>query len=186
MISSVVSDVAKKEGYTLERPAVELVALLAEGSFRDALGILQKVLAVSGDKTIDLEEVETVSGAPRSELIRNLLSSIAKKDVSAGLSSIQSAVAHNVDPRILTKLLIHRMRMVLLLRYAPDIAKTLSQELSEPDIVLAKELSANQGVTSDTLRALLDAYAKMAYSAVPHLPLELAIIDIGGNNKKSA
>src|SRR3990167_9565788 len=42
MLSQVVSDVAKKEGYSLERSASELVALLAEGSFRDALGILQK------------------------------------------------------------------------------------------------------------------------------------------------
>ena len=28
------------------------------------------------------------------------------------------------------------------------------------------------------LRALLEAYSTMAYAAVPHLPLELAVIDI--------
>src|SRR3989344_4784483 len=49
MLSKIVTDVAKKEGYALERSAAELVALLAEGSFRDALSILQKVLAVSKD-----------------------------------------------------------------------------------------------------------------------------------------
>jgi len=33
-------------------------------------------------------------------------------------------------------------------------------------------------VNSNTMRALLEAYERMAYAAVPHLPLELAVIDI--------
>ena len=70
------------------------------------------------------------------------------------------------------------MRVVLLLRYAPDLAKSLGEEMTEADMTLAKEISKNPGVTSDTLRRLLEAYGTMAYAAVPHLPLELAIIDI--------
>lgn len=183
VLTQAVNDVAKKEGYSLERSASELVALLAEGSFRDALGILQKVLAVSKDKEIDVAEVEAVSGAPRAELVRGLLSAIAKKDPSTALATIERAVSDNIDMRILIKLLIHRMRVVLLLRFAPDVAKSLSNELSESDIALAQELSKNAGVTSDTLRRLLDAYAQTAYAAVPHLPLELAVADIcGGEN----
>ena len=83
-----------------------------------------------------------------------------------------------MDARTLGKLLIHRMRVVLLMRYAPALADSLGRELTEADVELAKELSKEPGVNSDTLRALLEAYGRMAYSAVPHLPLELAIIDI--------
>ena len=172
------TDVAKKEGYSLERSAAELVALLAEGSFRDALGILQKVLSVSDNKKIEVAEVEAVSGAPRGELVRQLLAALAKKDANTALSVIGTAVAGNMDARTLTKLLIHRMRVVLLLRYAPDIAESLSHELTETDLALAKELSKEPGVNSDTLRALLVAFERMAYAAVPALPLELAVIDI--------
>ncbi|HEY4514088.1 MAG TPA: DNA polymerase III subunit gamma/tau [Candidatus Paceibacterota bacterium] len=189
ILSQAVSETAKKEGYALERSASELIALLAEGSFRDALGILQKVLSVTKDlpapggarqagKKIDVAEVEEVAGAPRSEMVRALLTAIAKKDSAAALKAIRQAVEENIDPRILTKLLIHRMRVVLLIRFAPDLAETLSKELSESDVVLAKELSKNSGVNSDTLRALLDAYSQMAYAAIPHLPLELAVIDL--------
>ncbi len=178
MLADTVADIAKKEGYTLERSAAELVALLAEGSFRDALSILQKVLAVSSDKKIDVAEVETVSGAPRGELVRQLLSAIAKRDPSTALGTIQTAVSENMDARTLTKLLIHRMRVVLLVRYAPDLAQSFSRELTEADLALAQELSKEAGVNSDTLKALLEAHSQMAYAAVPHLPLELAIIDI--------
>ena len=178
ILSQSITDVAKKEGYALDRPASELIALLAEGSFRDALGILQKVLAVSKDKKIDAEEVELVSGAPRAELVRDLLSALARKDATAALASIQTSIAENMEPRVLLKLLIHRMRVVLLLRLAPDVAASLGNEFGEADMELAKKLSKEPGVNSNTLRALLDAYEKTAYAAVAHLPLELAIVDI--------
>jgi len=186
ILSQAVENVAKKEGYSLERSAAELIALLSEGSFRDALSILQKVLAVSRDKKVDLAEVEAVSGAPRGELIRQLLSGIAKKDATMALGAIREAVEQNLDARILTKLLIHRMRVVLLMRYAPDLAQEFAKEISDEDAVLAKEISKERGVNSDTLRALLDAYSAMAYAAVPHLPLELAVVDICEKADKSA
>ena len=179
MLAEVVADIAKKEGFSLERSAAELVALLAEGSFRDALSILQKVLAVSDNKKIEVAEVEEVAGAPRGELVRQLLEALAKKDAASALQTIRTAVSENIDARVLAKLLIHRMRVVLLMRYAPDIADELAQELSAEDMGLAKSLSKEPGVNSETLRALLEAYGTMAYAALPHLPLELAIINIG-------
>ena len=178
MLADTVADIAKKEGYMLERSAAELVALLAEGSFRDALSILQKVLAVTSDKKIDVAEVETVSGAPRGELVRQLLSAIAKQDASGALSVVATTTEENMDARVLIRLLIHRMRVVLLLRYAPDLARSFSRELTEADLALAQELSKEAGVNSDTLKALLEAHSHMAYAAVPYLPLELAVIDI--------
>jgi len=185
ILSQIVTDVAKKEGYALERSAAELVALLAEGSFRDALSILQKVLAVSKDKKVNVSEVEAVSGAPRGELVRQLLAAIAGKDANAALAAIGEAVKENMDARTLAKLLIHRMRVVLLMRYAPDIAKQVSEELTEADVELATELAKSANVTSDTLRALLEAYSRMAYAAVPHLPLELAVIDMCGGDSQA-
>ncbi len=180
MLAETVADIAKKEGFSLERSAAELVALLAEGSFRDALSILQKVLAVTKDKKIDVAEVELVSGAPRGEVIRQLLKAIAEKDTAKAIEVVGKTVEENMDMRVLAKLLIHRLRVILLLRYAPDLAVQLSQELTEADTALVKELSKNAGVTSDTLRAILEAYSQMAYAAVPHLPLELAIVELAG------
>jgi DNA polymerase-3 subunit gamma/tau len=178
MLADTVADVAKQEGYTLERAAAELVALLAEGSFRDALSILQKVLAVTGGKKVDLTAVEEVSGAPRGELVRRLLEALAKKDAAAALTAIQTTVEENMDARMLAKLLIHRMRVVLLMRFAPDLVEALSKELTDADLELAKRLSKDAGVNSETLRALLEAHSQMAYAALPHLPLELAVVDI--------
>ena len=187
MLVDEVTRIAKMEGYTLERSAAELVALLAEGSFRDALSILQKVLAVTNDKKIDVAEVELVTGAPRGELVRQLLAALAQKNPSTALGTVRQAVSENMDMRTLAKLLIHRLRLVLLIRFAPDLAESLAEELTEADLALAKDISKNPGVTSETLRALLEAHAQMAYAAVPNAPLELAVLDIvsGDPNAKN-
>ncbi|MBI2030595.1 DNA polymerase III subunit gamma/tau [Candidatus Kaiserbacteria bacterium] len=178
ILAQIVIDVAKAEGYTLDRPSAELVALLAEGSFRDALSVLQKILSVSDSKKIDAAAVELVSGAPRGEIVRQIIRGLADKDATMALRAIQSGIGENMDARTLAKLLIHRMRVILLMRYAPDLAESLSTELTEADLVLAREVAKNPGITSDTLRTLLEAYSIMAYAAVPHLPLELAVIDL--------
>lgn len=171
-------DVAKSEGYELERPGAELVALLAEGSFRDTLSILQKVLSVSSGKKISLSDVEEVSGAPRGELVRRIVSGLAAKDASKALGALHEAVEANMDARTLAKLLIHSFRLVLLTRYAPELAEELAKDVTEADAALAKEAAKNPGVNSETLRLLLEAHSQMAYAAVPHIPLELATIDI--------
>ena len=178
MLADIVGDIAKEEGYTLERSASELVALLAEGSFRDALSVLQKVLAVSKDKKIDVAEVEMVTGAPKGELVRSLVSALAEKNASQALATVHHALQENLDMRIFTRLIMLRLRVVLLLRFAPDLAKVMSRELGEADLELVTGLAKNTGVTSDTLRTLLEAYERMAYATLPHLPLELAIVDI--------
>ena len=178
MLAQIVRDVAKSEGYSLELAGAELIALLAEGSFRDALSILQKVLASTEDKKIDMAHVETVSGAPRGELVRQIIRGLTTKDPSTALGAIQQAVSENMDARTLTRLLIHRLRIILLMRFAPELVEALAEELTEADRELALEISKSPSITSETLRALLEAHSRMAYSAVPHLPLELAILDI--------
>lgn len=180
VLAEMIVDVARAEGYKLERSAAELVALLADGSFRDGLSILQKVLTVSGNKNIEVAEVEEVSGAPRSELIRGLIEGIARNDAGKSLAAIEKAVSANFDMRTLAKLLLHRLRVVLLLRHAPELAANMTGELSDADwelaAALAKDTSA--AISSETLRTLLSAYGEMAYAAVPHLPLELAVVDL--------
>ncbi len=177
-LSESVVDVAVREGFELERAGSDLVALLAEGSFRDALSILQKVLSVASGKKVTLADVEEVSGAPRGELVRRILSALAEKNAAGALAVVEEAVVENVDARILAKLLMQRMRVVLLLRFAPDLAGTLAKDLADADLDLAKSLVKSAGLNSDALRALLEAHAQMAYAVLPHLPLELAIMDL--------
>jgi len=180
LLAETVTAVAKKEGNNLEQPAADLIATLSEGSFRDALGILQKTLTVASGKTVTLADVEAVSGAPSSEIIARILGALVLKDTGAALEAVRTAAESNMDARILMKLLMNQVRAVLLMRYAPDTRKEFEEEFGMERAAALFDIGKNPstGINSETLRTLLGAYSQMAYAALPHVPLELALIDL--------
>ncbi|KKW11303.1 MAG: polymerase III, subunit gamma and tau protein [Parcubacteria group bacterium GW2011_GWA2_49_9] len=172
--------IAKKEGYTIESPASELVALLADGSYRDAHGILQKAMGSSPDKSITLAEVEKITGSPKSTLVNSLIEAVEKKETAAGLSAIGKAVEQNIDMKVFAKLLLAKLRFVLLLRNAPDMEKGIQGEVSSEDFEFLKKLASakESRITSAVLLEFLNVYDLIGYSALPQLPLELAVIKL--------
>src|SRR3989344_964113 len=102
-------DVAKKEGFELDGGSAELLAILADGSFRDALGELQKVLNFSlghsrtgeaKSKKIKREDVEKITGAPKTTLVNDFISAIAEKNVEKGIMAVKKASGENLDMKL--------------------------------------------------------------------------------------
>ncbi len=180
ILREVAERIAKKEGFAIEAPASELIALLADGSYRDAHGILQKAMGASSDKKITLAEVERITGSPKGVLINALIEALDKKDVGAGLATIGKAVEQNVDMKVFVNLLLAKLRFVLLLRNAPDMEKGIRDEVSAEDFEFLKKLATTKEsrITSVVLLEFLSVYDLIGYSALPHLPLELAVIKL--------
>jgi len=180
MLKEMVASVAKKEGYTLEPSSADLIATLAEGSFRDALGILQKIIISSSDKKVSVTEVEAVTGAPRGELINTIIFSIDEKDLSAGLKAVSDAAKQNTDMKVLLKLILRKLRTVLLLRYASELESDLKEEYSAEDFSHLKKIAEKKdsAINSKTLSRFLEAYEETRHSYVHELPLELALVDL--------
>ena len=173
-------DVAKKEGFEIEKESADLIALLGDGSFRDTLGIVQKVTSASSDKKISREEVEKVLGAPSPRLVNDLISAISQKDLQKALGAIHTAVEHNVDMMVYTKLILRKLRAVLLLRFAKHLVPVLKCNFSEEDFEFLNDLSKNKDayINSVVLKEFLECYTKIGNSYLPHLPLELAVIGL--------
>lgn len=170
--------IAKKEGFTLEPAAAELIALLAEGSYRDAHGILQKAMGASTDNKITLKEVERVSGAPKAGLINTFIETLEKKDTTGALKAIATAVEQNYDMKLFAKLLLARLRFILLLRNAPEMADTIVTEVSPEDFEFLKKIAStpDSKINSALLLEFLNVFDLIGYAAIPQLPLELAVI----------
>ncbi|MEK7582051.1 MAG: DNA polymerase III subunit gamma/tau, partial [Patescibacteria group bacterium] len=185
ILKNVTLDVAKKEGYTIEPSGAELIALLGDGSFRDALGILQKVMGFSKDKKISRTEIEEITGAPSAKLINDFILAILKKDAELGMSAITEAKKQNIDMKVYMKLILHKLRLALLIKYAPLIGKKLMSELGEEDNIFMERIMKpySTGISSGLLRELLDCYSQIDCSFIPELPLELALVKIVGQDK---
>jgi DNA polymerase III subunit gamma/tau len=177
ILKKLVIDVAKKEGATIAPQAAELVALMGQGSFRDTLGILQKVLTVSKDQKLSEDEVAKVVGAPTSEIIRSFLEALASKNIGDALALFHKAAAGGTDAQIFLLLVLQAVRAVLLLRYAPKMEAALLEQFGEDDVAVFKKLSAREGaaINSSLLSELISAYIEMNRSPSPEIPLELAL-----------
>ena len=183
-----VISVAKKEGYTLDDASAELIALLGDGSFRDAFGIVQKILSYSKDpegkqasygvgKKISESEVLLVTGAPSVELVHDVLSSIVEKNLTLGLSTVKKAVSQNIDISVFLKLILHTTRAVLLVRFGAD--NIVKDDLSEKEFDFVSNLAKKaDSFSSQTLIELLTAYERTTGAYIPQLPLELALVNI--------
>lgn len=180
--------ISKKEGFAIDAPAAELVALLADGSYRDAQGILQKAMGASTDGKITVREVERITGSPRGTLVNSLIEALEKKDTSSGLSVIAKVVEQNVDIKVFMNLLLAKLRFVLLLRNAPDMEKGIREETSAEDFEFLKMSASSKEsrITSALLLEFLQVYNLIGYSALPHLPLELAVIKLTHNHELTA
>ena len=175
-----VISVGKKEGSTIEESSAELIALLGDGSFRDTLGILQKILSYSTDKKVTEEEVRLVTGAPAIELVHDVVKSISTKDLSLGLESVKKAVSQNIDMSVFLKLILHTTRAVMLVRFKADAV--VKNDLSEKEFEFVSGLAKGEGdFSSSVLVELLKAFENTNGSYIPQLPLELALINISKN-----
>jgi DNA polymerase-3 subunit gamma/tau len=83
-IASVLRRVADAESIEVADEAVALVARSATGSFRDALGTLEQLLAYSGP-AIALEDVLAVLGAADADLVFGAVDAVAAGDARAAL-----------------------------------------------------------------------------------------------------
>ncbi len=182
-LADIIARAAKQEGYAITLASAEFIALLGDGSFRDAYGILQKAIAVSADKKISEEEVRRVTGTPRVELANRVLAAIAERDVEKGLAAIAEAVAAHADMKVFAKLIVQKMRFALLLRVAPEMEKEIARELSPSDMAFLKQIPVT-GISSHTLLTFLEYYDLIGRAHLPHLPLELAVIKLCEAPKK--
>lgn len=183
-LAKLVASVAKKEGAILEAGVPDLIALLADGSYRDALSILEKVLSGSKDSTVSREEAERALGAPRSELVQKLIVAISEGNMDAALVAIRKASQEDVEMPLYLSLVLEGMRSVLLMRHAPELHKELQSEMSgeEYGVLEAVAKAKDSKLTYGALKAFLDAAARIRFSPVPALPLELALYEVLGQD----
>lgn len=183
ILKKIILDVAKQEGFELDAGSAELLAILADGSFRDALGELQKVINFSKSKKVKREDIEKITGAPKTALVNDFLSAVAEKNLEKGIATVRNAVELNLDMKLFCKLIIQKFRMAIILRYAPKLEKEMAGDLSEGDLEFLKNLikeDKNGILRSPALAVLLDAYQNIDNAFIAELPLELALVQILG------
>ena len=106
--------VIEQEKRSAEPELLHALARMASGSMRDALSLLDRLLAV-GDQTLTLASLEEILGLPPRDLLSALIDAIASADAAAALESAHAVLASGVSPEQVLGSLAQRFRDLLLL-----------------------------------------------------------------------
>lgn len=183
MLSKFLIDGATKENVVLVPGVADLLAKRADGAFRNAWGLLERVIQSVGTESITVDSVEKILTAPQHELVTDFVTVLVAGDLESSLKIIHQVYD---DGRALDSFLervLEILRLVLLYRFAPNFAESAGYDqtvdLQNQMKTWAGEKNIiNAGLIVEFLE-LLDAVKK---SSLPIIPLELALIRLLGNN----
>ncbi|MBC8515322.1 DNA polymerase III subunit gamma/tau [bacterium] len=96
-ISELVSRIAKTEGHTVDKGVAQLISHLAEGSARDAIGHLEKLIVYSGD-SLTLKKAQNLFGVADILGVISFLEALASGDAKTVLSATDELQSSGLSP----------------------------------------------------------------------------------------
>ncbi len=176
-IAGVLRRVAEAEGITAPEEALALMARSATGSFRDALGTLEQLVAYSGS-TIALDDVLAVLGAADAELLFGTVDAVAgARPRDALLAAARLSESGRDVARFFGDLEAHlRALMVVQTLGANEVPAELSMTGETDERLLDQARRVSPAVVTHLLDLLANGLRAMKDGADARTQLELALV----------
>jgi DNA polymerase-3 subunit gamma/tau len=122
-ISEVLRRVADAEGIEVEDAAVATIARSASGSFRDALGTLDQLVAFGGNE-VGLDDALQLLGAAGAELLFGAVDAVIGEDPKAVLLGVEEMARSGRDPSQFARDLLAHLRHLLVTQTVGEVPNT--------------------------------------------------------------
>ncbi|HXF32030.1 MAG TPA: DNA polymerase III subunit gamma/tau [Solirubrobacterales bacterium] len=122
-ISEVLNRVATSESIRVEDGAVAMIARSAQGSFRDALGTLDQLVAFGGED-VGLDEVLEMLGAADADLLFAAVDAVAAADPKEVLLGVEKMARSGRDPSQFARDLLAHLRHLLVTQTTGEVPTT--------------------------------------------------------------
>lgn len=129
LIGERIRQVASDAGVRLDDAACEAIALSADGAMRDALSLLDQVIAM-GEEEITADVVERVLGTAGFQAFAPLIDALVHERMSEAYQVAWSLLRAGREPQVLLRELTDAYRRLMLVKGAGD---AISLPLSEPE-----------------------------------------------------
>ena len=175
VIAEHLTRVAKEEGIALTEQAAHAMARESEGSFRDALSLLDQA-SVLGGASIDEDVIASLIGSGRTDVQYALGDAVAVGDARGVFELVNGLVQEGQDLRHVTSETLGHFRDLMLAKSAPDQAGVLDVSDDEAERLRAQAAKFSQAELTRVIGLLLAAQTDMRWTTSPRLTLELALV----------
>ncbi|MDX6607669.1 MAG: polymerase subunit gamma/tau [Solirubrobacterales bacterium] len=176
-IAEVVRRVAVAESIEIEDGAVALISRSATGSFRDALGTLDQLVAFGGD-SVTTDEVVEVLGAADAELLFDTTDALASGDARAALEAVERLSRSGRDPGQFARDLIAHLRQLLVARATGEVPESFTVTVAQPERLAGQAKEIDDAKLVGAIDSLSAAVAAMREGDDPRLTLEVALLKV--------
>jgi DNA polymerase III subunit gamma/tau len=169
--------VCSEEGVRVEPGALALVARAGAGSVRDALSVLEQLIAGAGPEGVTYELANTLLGFTPATLLDEVVDAIAASDGATVFAALDRVMETGHDPRRFLTDLLERLRDLLVLQAVPDAPGQGLLDYPDDEVAAMTGQAARLG-RSDLVRMadLVDTGITAMKGATPtRLQLELVI-----------
>ncbi|WP_273721287.1 DNA polymerase III subunit gamma/tau [Leuconostoc mesenteroides] len=122
-IQARMAEILQKEGVSFDDDALHIIANVAEGGMRDALSILDQVLAFGADH-VTLENALQVTASTTASQLVTYLQQVSNYDTESALQTLHDILLEGKDAVRFVADLLGVLRDVMLAEVAPNLIKT--------------------------------------------------------------
>lgn len=157
--------VAQSESLEYESDAIEYIARTSEGGMRDALSIMDQVIAYSND-VITLDDAIMITGGIKSEELNDWLKLIDHRDSREAFIKYHQFIEEGKDPTRLIHELVYYIRDIILMKHDGEINEDVAFAHTEDKVLY------------EMIDVLNDAMVMMRFSVNTSVHLEVVIVKL--------
>jgi DNA polymerase III subunit gamma/tau len=174
-ISEVLTRVAAAEGLEVEDGATAMIARSASGSFRDALGTLDQLVAFGGEQ-VKLEAVLEVLGAADAELLFEAVDAVVAEDPKGVLLTVEKMARSGRDPSQYARDLLGHLRHLLVTQTVGEVPNTFVITATDADRLAAQASSIGAATLIRTIDELANALTAVREGDDARMAVEIALL----------
>lgn len=157
--------VADAESLEYEDEAINYIARTSEGGMRDALSIMDQVIAYSSD-LITLDDAVMITGGIKSEELNDWLKLIEQKDSREAFITYHRFIDEGKDPTRLIHELVYYIRDIILMKHSGEAGENVAFYHTEDKVLY------------EMIDVLNDAMVMMRFSVNTSVHLEVVIVKL--------
>jgi DNA polymerase-3 subunit gamma/tau len=174
-ISEVLNRVAAAEEIGLGDGAVAMIARSAQGSFRDALGTLDQLVAFGGSQ-VELDSVLQVLGAADADLLFEAVDAVAAEDARAVLGGVEKMARSGRDPTQFARDLLDHLRHLLITQTTGEVSDTFLVTESGADRLAAQAAAIGPATLMRAIDELAASLTAVREGDDARLAVEVALL----------
>jgi DNA polymerase III subunit gamma/tau len=174
-ISEVLNRVAAAESIEVDDGAVAMIARSAQGSFRDALGTLDQLVAFGGNQ-VELKDVLEMLGAADAELLFDAVDAVIAEDPKGVLLGVEKMARSGRDPSQFARDLLAHLRHLLITQTTGEVPTTFVVTATDTARMQSQAAAINPANLIRTIDQLADALTAVREGDDARLAVEIALL----------